>query len=115
VSEYWKICAEEAIDEAGLNAEPSQIAIIAKWMESAHDNYGEQHGHHEANRSLWSDLTRRAEKAEALAAAEAEKVPCPVCANKVVPGLGGTTEPARHTCWYCNETGKVEPHRADQQ
>jgi len=112
VSEYWTICAEEALEEAGIVASSEQISVVAKWMKDGHENYGEQHGHAEANKSLWSDLTRRAETAEALAAREAEKVPCPECAGKVVPGLGGTIEPARCSCWYCNETGKVEPHRA---
>lgn len=110
--EYWTICAEEALDEAGFSATAEQVATVATWMESAHSNYGEQHGHVEASKSLWSEMTRRAEKAEEMVKAEAEKVPCPECAGKTVPGLGGTTEPARYSCWYCSETGKVEPGRA---
>lgn len=109
MSEYWTICAEEALEAAGLSASPEQLGVIAEHMETAHGSYAEQHGHVEASRSLWSDLTRRAEAAEAKARAEAEKVPCPQCEGKSAPGLGGTIEPARYTCWKCGGTGKVGP------
>lgn len=112
MTEYWTICAEAALDEAGIEATEEQIATIAGQMEAAHDAYGEQHGHIEADKGLWSDLTRRAETAERRAREEEEKVPCPECAGKVIPGLSGTTRPASDECWYCGETGKVEPGRA---
>lgn len=114
MSEYWTICAEEALESAGLSATTEQVALVAESMEMAHDCYGEQHGHHEADRSLWADLTRRAESAEARARREEGKVPCPVCAGKKAPGLGGTTEPARYSCDYCHRSGKVDPGQADR-
>ncbi len=109
MSEYWTICAEEALDEIGFSASSGQVATLADHMRLAHDSYADQHGHAEADRSLWRDLTRRAEAAEERASAEAEKVPCPECAGKVIPALGGTTQPARFECWRCNRTGKVQP------
>lgn len=107
MTEYWTIAAEEALDEAGLDATTEQIKAVAKAMEAAHDMYGEQHGHHEASRSLWADKEREISDLRRQLCDEEEKVPCPECEGKWAPGLGGTIEPARYTCWKCDGSGKV--------
>ena len=38
--EYWKICIEEALCEAGIKATEKQINLVTEWVEGAHENYG---------------------------------------------------------------------------
>lgn len=52
MSDYWKIWAESAFDEADISATPEQLAKVVKSVEFAHDDYGSQHGHDEADKSL---------------------------------------------------------------
>ena len=43
--DYWKECISEAFDDAGIMATDEQIANVAGWAESAHQNYGMAMGH----------------------------------------------------------------------
>lgn len=43
--DYWKECISEALEDAGLKATDKQIEDIAGWIEGAHDNYSQAHGH----------------------------------------------------------------------
>src|ERR1700722_10749454 len=45
MSNYWKTCVEEAVDELAISATPQQLKDLAEWIEGAHDNYGMAHGH----------------------------------------------------------------------
>lgn len=37
--EYWKMCIEEALCEAGLVATEEQIKTITDWVDGAHENF----------------------------------------------------------------------------
>lgn len=43
--DYWAECISEALDDSNLQASKEQIESIAGWVEGAHDNYGQMHGH----------------------------------------------------------------------
>lgn len=45
MSDYWKICIEEAFEESGITATQDQIDNVAAWAEGAHENYGMAHGY----------------------------------------------------------------------
>ena len=42
---YWHECVSEALDVAGITATDDQIAEVASWVRSAHENYGMAHSH----------------------------------------------------------------------
>jgi hypothetical protein len=52
MSDYWQIATEEALSLADVSASDEQIIQIARTMRFAHDDYGEQHGHREADKGL---------------------------------------------------------------
>ena len=37
---FWVEVCWEAFDDAGIDATPHQIEVVADWVEGAHDNYG---------------------------------------------------------------------------
>jgi hypothetical protein len=69
MSEYWTICAEAAVEDAGIPATSEQIQSIAKMMERGHQDYGDQHGHREADRSL-TRMNREEARAKVFAFVE---------------------------------------------
>lgn len=105
--DYWEECVSEAFDDAKITATADQIKIVASWIEGAHENFGMAHGHEVASTNLWGAKEREIADLKKKLDAEEDKVPCPECEGKWAPGMNGTREPARYTCWKCDGSGKV--------
>lgn len=52
MTDYWMINAEGIVEELGVSLTDEQMKQLAKAIKYAHDEYGEQHGHREADKSL---------------------------------------------------------------
>ena len=45
MSDYWKVCIEEAFGDLKITATQEQIDNLIEWVEGGHENYGMMHGH----------------------------------------------------------------------
>ncbi len=51
-STYWNICAEGVEEELGIRLNEEQRGVLSDGLERAHDFYGIEHGHVEADKSV---------------------------------------------------------------
>lgn len=50
--EYWSIIADAICDETGVTFDAAQTDVVIAILGRAHDDYGEQHGYREADKSV---------------------------------------------------------------
>lgn len=104
---YWQEAVAEALEVAGLSATDEQIKEVSSWMESAHDCYGETMGLDVVTSNFSSLQQGEIDALEEKLQRERDSIPCPDCAGKSIPAMGGRSQPARYDCWRCNRTGKI--------
>jgi hypothetical protein len=56
MKDYWEECIAEALEDAKVSATGDQIAIIAGWVEGAHENYGMAHGYDSIPNPMISEI-----------------------------------------------------------
>jgi len=105
MSDYWHECIAEAFDDAGISATEKQIAVVAGWVEGAHENYGTAHGHD----VIPNPMQLEAERLERELKAEREKIACPVCKGRGRIITQGPYHSSDSDCWKCNGEGRVKP------
>ncbi len=106
---FWNDVVSEALEVAQVSATAEQIAEVTKWVESAHDGYGDAFGHDVVVKNFNADQRNEVDRLQRAVESEREKIPCPHCEGKRAPTLNGQWEPARYQCDYCDRTGKVRP------
>ena len=67
--EYWKVCIEEALCEAGIKATENQINEVAIWVEGAHENFGTATGSENIPNPMSSEVDDLKMKIKSLEAA----------------------------------------------
>lgn len=102
MSEYWRICVEEALDVAGLPATAEQINSIAEAIEVAHEMHSEANGYHhipnpleQEKRQLEQELTK-----------ERSLVHCRECDGRGRIYTQGPYHGSDSQCWKCRGKGK---------
>lgn len=103
MSDYWRMCAEAALEEAGLTATDAQVGLMAEVIAGGHETYGQYSGHiPNPLRTENEHLTRKLNW-------ERERVGCGECGGR--GRLEYNTGPwAVNTgCHVCHGEGKVHP------
>ena len=105
MSNYWRICITETLDEIGLAATPEQVNQLVDSVEMAHSMYGEAHGHHHIENPLATenrDLKRKLD-------IERRKVVCKECggSGRIIESCG--TFVSNGSCWKCHGDGYLLP------
>lgn len=103
--DYWEECVSEALDDVGIEATSVQVEEIAVWIKSAHECYGEAHGHEHIPNPLVTENTKLSDEL----AIEKAKVSCREC-----KGSGSIGEPfaswwSTSTCPKCRGEGRHTP------
>lgn len=104
MSDYWKICIQEAFSEIGIYATDTQTNQLVEWIEGAHENYGMMHGYD----CIPNPLESENKKLKDAYLMEAAKRGCTYCG-----GHGGFNVPvgSAHCSWdkchICNGEGKL--------
>ncbi len=100
--DYWKECIAEALDDVEIKATEKQIAIIASWIEGAHENYGMAFGHDcipnplaQENKELMKELK-----------IERDKIHCEKCNGSGSITTSGSVRSSISRCWECNGEGR---------
>lgn len=107
--DYWRICAEEALEDAKIDATNEQIDIVASWMESGAENKHEAMGYDIADANLKGEEKRRLEKAEAELERERNKVWCAHCNGTGQEVSHGPYHSAYSECYKCRGHGRHDP------
>lgn len=100
--DYWKECVFEALLDVGLDATDTQIEIIARAVEGAHENYGMAFGYDAIPNPLLIENDRLKREIKI----ERDKVLCTEC-----KGIGriityGPYHSSDSECWKCKGEGR---------
>lgn len=106
MTDYWEDHAEIAVNEAGLTATPEQISVIAGVIESAHEFYGQMHGHDVASANFHGEQRREIERLQREVAKEKSKVTCKTCGGNGWITTQGPYHSSTSQCWKCNGDGR---------
>lgn len=105
MSDYWHICIEEALSEAGVMVTEDQLNSIAEDVRMGHEMYGESHGYHLFSNPMADEIKTLKSQLER----EENKVVCPDCKGIGVTVLSMGTLVSRSSCFRCSGSGKVDP------
>lgn len=101
--EYWEEVISEACDEAQVSLTREQLQIIAKYVESAHEYYGEAHGHY----CIPNPQLKEIEKLEQELERESTKITCKDCKGTGEQIFHGPAFTSSGSCHWCNGTGFI--------
>lgn len=108
--DYWEECIAEALCDAGISATDKQIRIVAKWIESAHDNYGLYTGQEVADRNYSSAKDNEINNLNKQLDIEKSKITCRECnGTGRIEGPVGTSHWSISSCYKCNGEGRHLP------
>jgi len=103
MSNYWKICIEEALSESKITATQEQIDEVISWVEGAHENYDLQHGHECIPNPLQldNDSLRRELNIEK------NKIHCETCngRGRIIENM--ISHSSNTECWKCRGEGRL--------
>ena len=102
---YWEECVSEAFEDAGITANPDQIATVAYWVEGAHENYGMAHGHD----AIPNPQSLEVERLERELQRERNKTICHDCRGRGRIVIRGPVHSADSECSRCRGEGMVTP------
>ena len=102
MSDYWTICAEEALEEANLPASPEQINTLASYIKSAHEHFGQAHGYDQMHRGPDPEIERLKRDLET----ERNKVICGLCKGSGILVSHGPHHSSRSHCYRCRGDGR---------
>jgi len=102
---YWHKCISEAFSEHGITATEEQIALVAEWVEGAHENYGMAFGHD----AIPNPLKLENDDLKKKLATEKEKVFCRECngSGRIIDNFGPSGRSSNSQCRKCNGIGKT--------
>lgn len=106
---FWQICAEEALDEAGLTATEAQIAFMADAMESASEHWGQATGNDVASANWSAKRNREVAEARRELQEERDKVLCTRCGGSGKLTTSGGTMTCTSKCDKCDGHGRHAP------
>lgn len=72
--EYWKVCIEEALCDAGISATEEQIKTVAYWVDGAHENYGTATGSEHIPNPMISEVDELKRKIKQLELAHEKQI-----------------------------------------
>lgn len=103
-SDYWRECASEALEHAGVTCRQIQIETIALFIERAHEMYAETTG----DLSIPNPDTATIRDLERKLNTERDKIACPECygAGRVYATVG-TAHISNAQCYKCRGEGKI--------
>ena len=99
--DYWEECIREALEDANLKADETQIDTLVSWVEGAHENYGMAHGHD----AIPNPLSLEIESLRSELKKEKDKVICDECNGKGRIITNGPVHSYNSSCSKCRGDG----------
>lgn len=107
--DYWTEHASIAMDEAGITATSEQLDKIAAVIESAHEFYGQMHGHDVADANFRDEQRKKTADAERALKREQDKVFCRECNGNGYTIVSYGSRSGESQCWKCGGAGRHDP------
>ncbi len=105
MSNYWKICIEEALSELRIATTDEQRSDLIDWVKGAHENCGMAMGYECIPNPLSAENARLAKQVKA----ERDKVHCKECDGHGSITSHGYSHSATSQCWKCRGEGRYIP------
>ncbi|MGR3178769.1 MAG: hypothetical protein ACUZ8E_12000 [Candidatus Anammoxibacter sp.] len=104
---YWRVCIEEAFEDAQIEASDDQIDIVATWADGAHENYGLATGHDVASANLAGEKERTITELKKELQEELNKTTCETCGGRGYIRSDGPAHYTNHECYKCHGQGRL--------
>jgi hypothetical protein len=103
--DYWGECIAEAFEDANITATEEQISIVSSWVEGAHDNYSQAHGHD----CIPNPLRAEVDKLKSELHEERRKIQCRECRGTGRIVSQGPYHSSESSCHICRGEGRHLP------